>query len=68
PLDIESTMKKTKDNNHLLFIVDINVNKKQIAEAVKTLYDVTFLCVNTLIQPNGKKKALVHLTPAGFKL
>ncbi|CAH7675436.1 hypothetical protein BY996DRAFT_4574313, partial [Phakopsora pachyrhizi] len=54
PLNIESAMKKIKDNNPLLLIVDTKVNKKQIAEAVKKLYDVTLLCVSTLIQPNGK--------------
>ncbi|CAH7690299.1 60S ribosomal protein L23 [Phakopsora pachyrhizi] len=63
PLNTESAMKKIEDNNTLLFIVDIKVNKKQIAEAVKKLYDVTPLRVNTLIRPDGKKKAFVRLTP-----
>ncbi|CAH7666413.1 hypothetical protein BY996DRAFT_4563633, partial [Phakopsora pachyrhizi] len=63
PLNIENTMNKIKDNNPLLFIVNIKVNKKQIAEAVKKLYDVTPLCENVLIQTNGKKKAFVRLKP-----
>ncbi|OAV91908.1 60S ribosomal protein L25 [Puccinia triticina 1-1 BBBD Race 1] len=63
PLNTESAMKKIEDNNTLLFIVDIKANKRQIAEAVKKLYDVTPLRVNTLIRPDGKKKAFVRLTP-----
>ncbi|CAH7686659.1 ribosomal protein L23/L15e core domain-containing protein, partial [Phakopsora pachyrhizi] len=63
PLNTERAMKKIKDNNHLLFIVDNKVNKKPIAEAINKLYDVTPLFVNTFIQPNGKKKAFVRLTP-----
>ncbi|CAH7673240.1 ribosomal protein L23/L15e core domain-containing protein, partial [Phakopsora pachyrhizi] len=59
----ERAMKKIKDNNNLLFIVDNKVNKKPIAEAFNKLYDITPLCVNTLIQPNGKKKAFVRLKP-----
>ncbi|KAA1115459.1 60S ribosomal protein L25 [Puccinia graminis f. sp. tritici] len=63
PLNTESAMKKIEDNNTLLFIVDLKANKRQIADAVKKLYDVTPLRVNTLIRPDGKKKAFVRLTP-----
>ncbi|KAI9624984.1 hypothetical protein H4Q26_016551 [Puccinia striiformis f. sp. tritici PST-130] len=54
---------KIEDNNTLLFIVDLKANKRQIAAAVKKLYDVTPLRVNTLIRPDGIKKAFVRLTP-----
>ncbi|KAI7962041.1 hypothetical protein MJO28_000135 [Puccinia striiformis f. sp. tritici] len=63
PLNTESAMKKIEDNNTLLFIVDLKANKRQIAAAVKKLYDVTPLRVNTLIRPDGIKKAFVRLTP-----
>jgi large subunit ribosomal protein L23Ae len=36
PLTTESAMKKIEDNNTLVFIVDIDANKHQIKEAVKT--------------------------------
>ncbi|MBW0481148.1 hypothetical protein O181_020863 [Austropuccinia psidii MF-1] len=62
PLNTESAMKKIEDNNTLLFIVDIKANKRQIADAVKKLYDVTPLRINTLIRPDGLKKAFVRLT------
>ena len=50
PLTTESAMKKIEDNNTLVFIVDIRSNKRQIKEAVKKLYDISALKVNTLIR------------------
>jgi len=55
-------MKKIEEHNTLVFIVDIKANKRQIKEAVKKLYDVDSVKVNTLIRPDGKKKAFVRLT------
>nr|CAB3485028.1 unnamed protein product [Digitaria exilis] len=52
PLTTESAMKKIEDNNTLVFIVDLKADKKKIKAAV-----------NTLIRPDGKKKAYVKLTP-----
>ncbi|KAG7088654.1 60s acidic ribosomal protein P2 [Marasmius oreades] len=63
PLNTESAMKKIEEHNTLVFIVDIQSNKRQIKDAVKKLYDVNALKVNTLIRPDGKKKAYVRLTP-----
>ncbi|TCD59977.1 60S ribosomal protein L25 [Steccherinum ochraceum] len=63
PLNTESAMKKIEEHNTLVFIVDIKSNKRQIKDAVKKLYDVQALKVNTLIRPDGKKKAYVRLTP-----
>ena len=50
PLCNESVSKKIEENNTLVFIVDIKANKKQIKQAVKKLYDVQALRVNTLIR------------------
>ena len=44
-----------------MFIVDVKVNKYQIKEAVKKLYDIDVAEVNTLIRPNGEKRAYVLL-------
>eukprot|EP01041_Mallomonas_annulata_P004751 gene4751-9436_t len=63
PLTTESAMKKIEDNNTLVFIVDLKSNKKQIKDAVKKLYEIKALKVNTLIRPDGQKKAYVKLTP-----
>ncbi|KAI0800224.1 hypothetical protein C8Q74DRAFT_1235152 [Fomes fomentarius] len=62
PLNTESAMKKIEEHNTLVFIVDLLANKRQIKDAVKKLYDVQAAKVNTLIRPDGKKKAYVRLT------
>eukprot|EP00698_Gefionella_okellyi_P017219 TRINITY_DN5004_c0_g1_i1.p2 TRINITY_DN5004_c0_g1~~TRINITY_DN5004_c0_g1_i1.p2 ORF type:complete len:166 (+),score=36.62 TRINITY_DN5004_c0_g1_i1:89-586(+) len=61
PLTTESAMKKIEDHNTLVFIVDQACNKRQIAQAVKRMYDVTAAKVNTLVRPDGMKKAYVKL-------
>ncbi|MCJ1363282.1 60S ribosomal protein L25 [Acarospora aff. strigata] len=63
PLNTESAMKKIEENNTLVFIVDVKANKRQIKEALKKLYDVDTVKINTLIRPDGSKKAFARLTP-----
>ncbi|XP_045881515.1 60S ribosomal protein L23a-like [Meles meles] len=63
PLTTESAMKKIEDDNTLVFIVDVKANKHQIKQAVKKLYDIDVAKVNTLIRPDGEKKAYVRLAP-----
>eukprot|EP00928_Gymnodinium_smaydae_P093082 TRINITY_DN770_c0_g3_i2.p2 TRINITY_DN770_c0_g3~~TRINITY_DN770_c0_g3_i2.p2 ORF type:complete len:142 (-),score=51.19 TRINITY_DN770_c0_g3_i2:51-476(-) len=62
PVTTESAMKKIEEINTLVFIVDLAATKPKIKQAVKELYDVQCAKVNTLIRPDGKKKAYVHLT------
>merc|ERR1712046_263841 len=62
PLTTESAMKKIEDNNTLVFIVDTLANKRQIKQAVTDLHDIQCQKVNTLIRPDGQKKAYVRLT------
>jgi len=62
PLTTESAMKKIEDNNTLVFIVDMRANKRQITEAVRRMYEIKTAKVNTLIRPDGLKKAYVRLT------
>lgn len=62
PLNTESAMKKIEENNTLVFICDVRSNKRQIKEAVKRLYDVDAAKINTLIRPDGTKKAYVRLS------
>merc|ERR1712158_246950 len=63
PLTTESAMKKIEDNNTLVFITNLKANKHQIKSAVKKLYDIKVCKVNTLIRPDGQKKAYVRLAP-----
>lgn len=62
PVSTESAMKKIEDHNTLVFVVDLRANKRNIKDAVKKLYDVEAAKINTLIRPDGKKKAYVRLT------
>jgi large subunit ribosomal protein L23Ae len=78
PLNTESAMKKIEENNTLVFICDVKANKRQIKEALKKLYDVDCVKINTLIRyaswakivdyywqnyrPDGTKKAYARLT------
>merc|ERR1711998_311777 len=62
PLTTESAMKKIEDNNTLVFIVDVRATKNQVKDAVKRMYDIQCAKVNTLIRPDGQKKAYVRLT------
>merc|ERR1712080_601895 len=63
PLTTESAMKKIEDHNTFVFIVDIRCNKYHIAAAVKKMYDIDVTKINTLIRPDGAKKAYVRLKP-----
>merc|ERR1711896_108373 len=62
PLTTESAMKKIEDNNTLVFIVDVRASKGQIKEAIKRMYDIDTQKINSLIRPDGQKKAYVRLT------
>lgn len=63
PLCTESAMKQIEDHNTLTFIVDLRANKHHIAQAVSQMYDSgTVVRVNTLIRPDGLKKAYVRLS------
>jgi large subunit ribosomal protein L23Ae len=61
PLTTESAMKKIEDHNTLVFIVDLMANKHHIATAVKKMYNIPSLRINTLVRPDGYKKAFVRL-------
>ncbi|KEY67302.1 hypothetical protein S7711_04554 [Stachybotrys chartarum IBT 7711] len=63
PVNTESAMKKMEENNTLVFIVDIKANKAQIKLSLKKLYDIDTVKINTLIRPDGTKKAYARLTP-----
>ena len=63
PLTTESAVKKVEDNDTLVCIVDVKANKHQIKQAVKKLYEIDMAKVNTLIRPDGEKKAYVQLAP-----
>lgn len=63
PLQTESAMQKIEQQNTIVFIVDPRANKHQIKKAVESLHNFKAVKVNTLIRPDGQKKAFVRLAP-----
>lgn len=49
-------MKKIEENNTLVFICDVKANKRQIKEALKKLYDVDCVKINTLVRYVSQKR------------
>ncbi|KAH9586629.1 Ribosomal protein L25/L23 [Trypanosoma melophagium] len=62
PLTTDKAMKKIEENNTLTFIVDSRANKTEIKKAIRKLYQVKAVKVNTLIRPDGLKKAYIRLS------
>ena len=63
PVITEKAVELIARENKLTFIVNRRATKKQIREAVEKLYGVRVVKVNTLITPEGEKKAYVKLAP-----
>ncbi|CAO2812840.1 unnamed protein product [Amaranthus hypochondriacus] len=61
PIITEAAIKNIADENSLLFTVDVRADKKMIREAVNNFFGVKVRKVNTLIRPDGTKKAYVML-------
>jgi len=67
PLATEKAVRIMEVENKLVFIVDNKATKKDVKEAVETMFKVKVLKVNTINTSIGKKKAYVKLsaeTPA----
>lgn len=62
PLMGEKATSLREKENRLTFIVEKKSSKKEIKEAVESLYSVEVLAVNTMITLEGKKKAHVKLS------
>ena len=62
PLSTESAIKTIEDNNTLVFMVDRRANKPMIKKACHDLYDIKVKAINTLIRPDGLKKAYVRIS------
>jgi large subunit ribosomal protein L23 len=61
PLVTEQTVAYMDRDNVLVFIVNRKASKEDIRRAIEELYEVELLSVNTLILPDGRKKAYVKL-------
>jgi large subunit ribosomal protein L23 len=63
PLLSEDAVTLLESENKITFIVDKRSDKHDIKRAVQELYEVRVKDVNTLLTPEGDKKAFVKLTP-----
>jgi large subunit ribosomal protein L23 len=63
PLMGEKATMMRERGNKLTFIVGKNSTKKDVKEAIESLYAVKVIKVDTMITPHGRKKAHIKLDP-----
>jgi len=63
PMMTESASLMVEKENKLVFVVSLKASKADVKRAVEELYEVKVKEVNTLITPQGEKKAFVKLQP-----
>jgi ribosomal protein uL23 len=67
PLSTEKSIRLMESENKLVFLVDKKATKAEVKQELESLFEVKVISVNTMIGPNGKKKAYVTFseqTPA----
>jgi len=57
----EKALRLVEENNVITLIVDRNATKRDIKNEVEKVFGVKVIKVNTLITPQGEKKAYVKL-------
>ncbi|MBW2988988.1 50S ribosomal protein L23 [Candidatus Woesearchaeota archaeon] len=62
PLSTEKAIRMMESENKLLFEVDRKATKKDVKEAIEKIFKVKIEKVNTLIGPDGKKRAYVRFS------
>jgi large subunit ribosomal protein L23 len=63
PLVSEDAVTLIEAENKITFIVDPGASKNDVRRAVEELYEVRVDRVNSVVTPEGRKKAYVKLTP-----
>ncbi|KAK6117408.1 hypothetical protein DH2020_048864 [Rehmannia glutinosa] len=61
PLGTESAIKAMLEHNTLVFVVDKHADKKNIKDSAEKMFKIRAKKVNTVITPDGTKKAYVML-------
>jgi len=67
PLSTEKSIRLMESENKLIFVVDIKATKEDVKKAIEEYFKVKVVKVNTLVAPDGKKRAYVKFsieTPA----
>jgi len=63
PLVTEKAMNAMDFDNKLQFVVSPDASKPDVREEVEERYEVTVVDVDTMVTPQGPKKATVTLSP-----
>ena len=63
PLSTEKSLRLMESENKLIFVVDKSANKPEIKDAMEKEFNVKVLNVNTLIDRDGKKRAIITFSP-----
>ncbi|MBW2999482.1 50S ribosomal protein L23 [Candidatus Woesearchaeota archaeon] len=67
PLSTEKSIRLMEAENKLVFVVDRKAKKPEIKKSIEQMFKVKVVNVNTLITPEGEKRAYVRFsaeTPA----
>ncbi len=59
PLSTEKSIRLMESENKLIFVVDMNSDKKDIKDAVEKLFKAKVEKVNVLVSSRGQKRAYV---------
>ncbi|MEM2941977.1 MAG: 50S ribosomal protein L23 [Candidatus Bathyarchaeia archaeon] len=63
PLISEDSVNLIEKENKITFIVNLKAGRNDVKRAVRELYQADVESVNTLITPDGRKKAYVKFKP-----
>ncbi|MFQ6125505.1 MAG: 50S ribosomal protein L23 [Candidatus Heimdallarchaeota archaeon] len=63
PMVSEKSFGMIEEENKLVFLVKRFATKSMVKQAIQDLYEVRVAKVNTVIMPNGLKKAYVRFHP-----
>ncbi|MFT4325896.1 MAG: 50S ribosomal protein L23 [Candidatus Woesearchaeota archaeon] len=63
PLSTEKAIRLLESENKMIFVVDLKDTKSQIKQELESSFKVKVLKVNTLIDRDGKKRAIISLSP-----
>lgn len=64
PMSTEKSMRLIESENKLVFVVDRRATRKEIKDALESLYGIKIEKINVLINRDGNKQAFVKLTQA----
>lgn len=62
PLATEKSIRLMESENKLIFVVDIKATKKEIKKAIEENFKAKVDSVNTLVGPDGVKRAYVKFS------